>query len=81
MKALLVSNTAKDVGNPGPDYKYGFGNLNALRAVKVNNKMFYSAQLLTEPRLKRKFPAGIVSLKVMMAYSDVELLQVQQISK
>jgi hypothetical protein len=28
MKAL-VSNTAKDNGNPGPDYKYGFGNLNA----------------------------------------------------
>jgi hypothetical protein len=40
MKAL-VSNTAKDVGNPGPDYKYGFGNLNALRAVKVlDNRCF-----------------------------------------
>jgi hypothetical protein len=37
----IGSNTAKDVGNPGPDYKYGFGNLNALRAVKVlDNKMF-----------------------------------------
>jgi hypothetical protein len=43
MKAL-VSNTAKDVGNPGPDYKYGFGNLNALRAVKVldNKNVLFS---------------------------------------
>jgi hypothetical protein len=45
MKAL-VSNTAKDNGNPGPDYKYGFGNLNALRAIKVlDNKMFYTASV------------------------------------
>jgi hypothetical protein len=54
MKAL-VSNTAKDVGNPGPDYKYGFGNLNALRAVKVlDNKMFYSASVANGASFERK---------------------------
>jgi hypothetical protein len=37
----------------GPDYKYGFGNLNALRAVKVLTiKCFIQLLLLTEPRLK-----------------------------
>jgi hypothetical protein len=52
MKAL-VSNT-KDNGNPGPDYKYGFGNLNALRAIKVlDNKMFYTACLM-ERLMKEK---------------------------
>ena len=73
MKAL-VSNTAKDVGNPGPDYKYGFGNLNALRAVKVlDNKMFYSASVANGASFEKEIvvPAGLVSLKVMMAYSDI----------
>jgi len=73
MKAL-VSNTAKDVGNSGPDYKYGFGNLNALRAVKVlDNKMFYTASVANGAFYEKEIvvPAGLTSLKVMLAYSDI----------
>ena len=73
MKAL-VANTAKDVGNPGPDYKYGFGNLNGLRAVKVlDNKMFYTASVANGGSFEKEIvvPAGLVSLKVMLAYSDI----------
>ena len=73
MKAL-VTNTAKDVGNPGPDYKYGFGNLNGLRAVKVlDNKMFYTASVTNAATSEKEIvvPAGLVSLKVMLAYSDI----------
>ncbi|MDG2431637.1 S8 family serine peptidase, partial [Flavobacterium sp.] len=73
MKAL-VSNTAKDVGNAGPDYKYGFGNLNGLRAVKVlDNKMFYTASVANAASFEKEIvvPAGLVSLKVMLAYSDI----------
>lgn len=73
MKAL-VANTAKDVGNPGPDYKYGFGNINGLRAVKVlDKKMFYTAFVANGESYEKKIvvPAGLVSLKVMLAYSDI----------
>lgn len=73
MKAL-VTNTAKDAGNPGPDYKYGFGNLNALRAIKVlDNKMFYSAAVANGITYEKEIvvPAGLVSLKVMLAYTDI----------
>jgi hypothetical protein len=57
MKAL-VSNTAKDNGNPGPDYKYGFGNL-TLRAIKVlDNKMFIRPLLLMERLMKRNYCTG-----------------------
>jgi hypothetical protein len=73
MKAL-VTNTAKDAGNPGPDYKYGFGNLNALRAIKVlDNKMFYSAAVANGATYEKEIvvPAGLVSLKVMLAYTDI----------
>lgn len=72
MKAL-VANTAKDVGNPGPDYKYGFGNLNGLRAVKVIDKnMFYTASVANGATYEKDIvvPAGLVTLKVMLAYSD-----------
>jgi len=74
MKAL-VTNTAKDVGNPGPDYKYGFGNLNGLRAVKaLDNEMFYTAAVANSGSYEKEIivPAGLVSLKVMLAYSDLQ---------
>ncbi|MCG9792683.1 S8 family serine peptidase [Flavobacterium algicola] len=73
MKAL-VCNTAKDVGNAGPDYKYGFGNLNALRAIKVlDKKMFYTASVANGATYEKQItvPAGLSSLKIMMAYSDI----------
>ncbi len=73
MKAL-VSNTAKDVGNAGPDYKYGFGNLNGLRAVKVlDNKMFYTASVSNGTTFEKDIvvPAGLRTLKVMLAYTDI----------
>ena len=73
MKAL-VTNTAKDAGNPGPDYKYGFGNLNALRAIKVlDNTMFYTGTVANGAVYEKDIvvPAGLVSLKVMLAYTDI----------
>lgn len=73
MKAL-VANTAKDAGNPGPDYKYGFGNLNGLRAVKVlDKKMFYTASVANGATYEKDIvvPAGLVTLKVLLAYTDI----------
>ncbi|MDX6189435.1 S8 family serine peptidase [Flavobacterium sp. Fl-318] len=73
MKAL-VTNTAIDAGNPGPDYKYGFGNLNGLRAIKaLDKKMFYTATVAGGAVYEKEIvvPVGLVSLKVMLAYSDV----------
>ncbi|MFH6988012.1 S8 family serine peptidase [Flavobacterium collinsii] len=73
MKAL-VTGTSKDVGNPGPDYKYGFGNLNGLRAIKaLDNQQFYSNIVSNGTSYEKEIvvPAGLVSLKVMMAYTDL----------
>ncbi|MBS3992779.1 MAG: S8 family serine peptidase [Bacteroidetes bacterium] len=38
MLKALVSNTARDIGNPGPDYKHGFGQLNGVRAIEALEK-------------------------------------------
>lgn len=74
MMKALVSNTAQDIGNPGPDYKYGFGNLNAVRAIKVlDNKMLYSSSVTNGVAHEKEIviPDGLNSLKVMLAYSDI----------
>ena len=34
MKCILL-NTADDIGNPGPDFQHGWGQVNAYRATKV----------------------------------------------
>jgi hypothetical protein len=74
MMKALVCNTAKDVGNPGPDYKYGFGNLNGLRAIKaLDKKQFFTASVANAATYEKEIvvPAGLVGLKVMLAYSDL----------
>ncbi|WP_291286977.1 S8 family serine peptidase [Flavobacterium sp.] len=74
MKAL-VTGTSKDAGNPGPDYKYGFGNLNGLRAIRaLDNKMFYSESVSNGQSNEKEIvvPAGLVTLKVMLAYTDLQ---------
>ena len=72
MKAL-VCNTAEDLGNAGPDYTFGFGMLNARRAVEAieNNRYFINtisnggttSQTITVPANTRR-------LKVMLYWAD-----------
>lgn len=50
MKAILC-NTANDLGNHGPDFSYGFGAMNLLRAVRALDRqqyLFDSVQAGTE---------------------------------
>ncbi len=69
IKALLC-NTAEDLGNPGPDFTFGFGMLNVRRAVEAieNNSFFISS---TTPSLNTiAVPAGVRRLKVMLYWAD-----------
>jgi hypothetical protein len=70
IKALLC-NTAEDLGNPGPDYTFGFGNLNARRAAEAMEgtpKYFISS---TTPSTNTiAVPSGVRRLKVMLYWAD-----------
>lgn len=69
IKAILC-NTAEDLGRPGPDYTFGFGNLNARRAAEAieNNRFFISS---ATPSLNAiVVPAGARRLKVMLYWAD-----------
>lgn len=69
IKAVLC-NTAEDLGNPGPDFTYGFGVLNARRAAgAIENNRFYIST--TTPSLNTiTVPAGARRLKVMLYWND-----------
>ena len=70
----LVCNTAKDLGNPGPDYRYGFGRVDINKAVQsLKNGYFFEDKVLGH--LSRSnvitVPAGTKTLRVTLAYNDI----------
>jgi hypothetical protein len=74
MKCILL-NSADDIGNPGPDYKHGWGQVNSYRAVKMleNNNYFSSSvsQGNTNP-YTINVPSGVAKVKVMVYWHDKE---------
>lgn len=71
----IVLNTADDLGNPGPDFSYGFGRVNAKRALDVlqNNQFFAGG--VGQNNTHSYFvsvPEGTQQLKVMLYWNDVE---------
>jgi len=75
MKALLC-NSAEDLGKPGPDYTYGFGMLNARRAVEaLEANQFFTGSSNTLPSTHTiAIPTGVRRLKVMLYWPDTAAL-------
>lgn len=71
----LACNTAYDLGNPGPDYKFGYGAINGSRAVEVMEKNNYLINTVSQGTRFTKditVPSGAVALKVMLSWTDPE---------
>lgn len=76
IKAHLM-NTADDLGNRGPDFRYGFGRINARRAILAiqNNQNFSDTIVQNQTRtFTLELPANVAQLKVMLYYHDREAL-------
>lgn len=74
IKSILL-NTADDLGNPGPDFSYGFGRVNAKRALNVIENNQYLEGTLGHTNTHSHFiavPEGTQQLKVMLYWNDVE---------
>ena len=72
MKAL-VCNGATDLGNPGPDYQYGFGWMNLLRSVTMLENNAYRNDSLINGATQQTtvtVPANTAQLKVMLYWND-----------
>lgn len=68
-----VLNTAHDLGNPGPDYRFGYGRINALEAVKILEENRYAVNSIATGAtndLTVTVPAGAAKLRVMLNWND-----------
>ncbi len=68
----VVLNTAEDYGNRGPDFKFGWGRINGLRAVKtLEEERYFSASIASGTNLHSiEVPPGVTTLKVMTYWMD-----------
>lgn len=68
-----VLNTARDLGNVGPDYRFGYGRINALQAVRILEENRYRIATITTGFTNEEVinvPAGTARLKVMLNWND-----------
>lgn len=73
LKASLL-NSAEDIGVVGPDFKYGYGRVNAYRAVKVLEDHTYFNSTISQGGNNTHsitVPAGVKQLKVLLYWHDV----------
>ncbi len=72
IKATLI-NTANEAGNVGPDYKFGWGIVNALQAVKLIEDGRYLSDEVTQGNTNThtiNVPAGTTQVRFMVYWSD-----------
>jgi hypothetical protein len=69
----VICNTAADLGNPGPDYRFGFGRINALAAVRALEENRYQLNTVStggSTDILVTVPAGATRIKVMLTWND-----------
>lgn len=72
IKAIML-NTATDAGNVGPDFRYGWGIVNGLRAVKtLEDRRFFNGTIGQGSTQNRAIPipANTKQLKIMLYWND-----------
>lgn len=71
----IACNSADDLGNAGPDYKYGFGLINTKRAVETIEAGSFMIDEVEEGGQDThtiNIPAGVSQVKVMLYWHDKE---------
>ena len=74
LKAILL-NTANDLGNVGPDFRYGWGHVNALRAaMTIEEERYFSGTVNQGEAVTHQIeiPDGVVEARIMVYWSDPE---------
>ncbi|MDC0257581.1 S8 family peptidase [Crocinitomicaceae bacterium] len=70
-----VMNTANDLGNEGPDFIYGWGKINGLKAVQLLEDGRYTSGSISQggnDQVSISVPAGVEQVKVMVYWADKE---------
>ncbi len=72
-KALLI-NGAQDIGNTGPDFKTGYGNLDAWQSMHMLQADQFIEQILTQSQINTHelmIPDNVRNVKVTLVWDDV----------
>ncbi len=72
----IISNTADDIGNAGPDYKYGFGRINGRVAVNLIDSGFWAIDSIAANGNCYDtvyIPKNLNDFKVMLTWNDKEV--------
>lgn len=72
LKAAIL-NTAEDLGNPGPDFQFGWGRINALRAMNLlQNNRYLTGTISQNDSVNHSItvPANARQLRVMLYWAD-----------
>ncbi|MCC9071250.1 S8 family serine peptidase [Flavobacterium sp. F-65] len=72
-KAILI-NSAKDLGNIGPDFTYGYGNINADKCLKtISENRIISGNLISGKTNSHEItlPANAKNLKITLVWNDL----------
>lgn len=73
MKGIIM-NTADDLGNAGPDFIYGYGRINARKAVKAIQQQYYTSGSISNSGSNTHnitVPSSTGRVKVMIYWHDV----------
>lgn len=70
----IACNGAVDMGNPGPDYTFGFGNINARNSVEaIENNTWFTGTLTnggSNSFIIPAVPAGTAQIKILLYWND-----------
>ena len=73
IKAALL-NTAEDLGNPGPDFQYGWGKINSLKAARIIEDKRYINESIEQGENKNHIisvPDNVSQVRFMTYWADV----------
>jgi Subtilisin-like serine proteases len=71
---VLILNGAIDIGNPGPDYRFGFGFMNTYRTLQILDNGRFAQGIVDNGGQQThtiNVPNSTVRLKVMITWNDV----------
>lgn len=74
LKAIMM-NCAEDLGNPGPDYKFGYGRVNNRRSLEVLKNNWHTSNTISQGgsnTFNITVPANSSQLRVMVYWHDYE---------
>lgn len=74
LKCILL-NTANEMGNVGPDFKYGWGKVNAFKAVSAIENQRHLTGTISQSeshQINIEIPTGVRLAKIMVYWADVE---------